>query len=606
MQKTPDFMPAYQAKLPRTDHVLSHDLTFTSCSGHLNPVFHTILSPGDTVKLGMEYEIRTMPLEAAAFEDFAVHVEYFFVPMQLLLQTFDTAYFGITDNFSSLFAGALPLNSLPVLDFTDIVTELASKRGMPAMVYPELAVPVESIGQSALRLFDLLGYCPIGISGATDSGNGVFYNPNVFPYPVLAYNCIYQNYYRLDARENFDQTTFNWDKFYSQSAAVDHTDYPITNFYMKYRPLDSDYFTDVKVSPLVDVLNLNRKNLLHPANQYLTRNKLGSTVNVLTSGSQGLPQPPLGTNTTDPSQFIQTQFGFRSYQSPNPLFNGSDISTANIRAMFASEKLWSITGRAKKTYDDQTLAHFGFKVPHDVKHNITCFGHDVNYIHVGEVISTASTTQAPLGEIAGKGYGRQTSKRHTFQAPCHGVVMTIFSIVPKRNYEAGILKHNNVASVWDLYVPEYDHLGMQPLYVFETEYLDQGNNIAADIVGWQYRYEQWKRRYNRVTGAFKNFTGTLKGWIPSYTPYNGNMYTMQKSGKHSNLPNTDSYTQFINLPLDTNQLFLGQVPNQWSTSFEGATEWAKIYDNDPFVVHSTIDCILVSTMSDYSLPRLDG
>ena len=40
-----------------------------------------------------------------------------------------------------------------------------------------------------------------------------------------------------------------------------------------------------------------------------------------------------------------------------------DIRYANIRAMFANEKLWSITGRAKKHYDDQTLAHFGFEVP---------------------------------------------------------------------------------------------------------------------------------------------------------------------------------------------------------------------------------------------------
>ena len=39
--------------------------------------------------------------------------------------------------------------------------------------------------------------------------------------------------------------------------------------------------------------------------------------------------------------------------------------------MFAVEKLLRITGRARKDYDSQVLAHLGFKVPHDVKHELT-------------------------------------------------------------------------------------------------------------------------------------------------------------------------------------------------------------------------------------------
>ena len=42
-------------------------------------------------------------------------------------------------------------------------------------------------------------------------------------------------------------------------------------------------------------------------------------------------------------------------------------STA-IRQMFANEKkLAMITGRTKKNYDSQVLAHYGVNVPHDVK-----------------------------------------------------------------------------------------------------------------------------------------------------------------------------------------------------------------------------------------------
>ena len=38
-----------------------------------------------------------------------------------------------------------------------------------------------------------------------------------------------------------------------------------------------------------------------------------------------------------------------------------------IRQLFANEKLAMITGRTKKNYDSQVLAHYGVSVPHDVK-----------------------------------------------------------------------------------------------------------------------------------------------------------------------------------------------------------------------------------------------
>ena len=89
-----------------------------------------------------------------------------------------------------------------------------------------------------------------------------------------------------------------------------------------------------------------------------------------------------------------------------------------------------ITGRTKKTYDAQVLAHYGVEVPHDVKHDITLIGHDTYPIHVGEVTSLAATNDASLGDLAGKGWAQSPNdvKKHKFTAPCHGVIMTIFSV----------------------------------------------------------------------------------------------------------------------------------------------------------------------------------
>lgn len=623
MQKTPDFMPEFRANLPRTGHSLSHDFHFTATTAHLNPIFHTIVSPGDKVKLGFDFNLRTMPLDSAAFASITTHTEYFFVPFSLLFQPFDSVYYGVGDQWSSLFPSNSIKRNFPVYDFNSAVSTLRNNRS--SLVPNALNnVTAESIGQSAIRLFDFLGYCPLGISHADSEGTS-YYLQNVFPYPLLAYHCIYQNYYRLDARESFDAKSFNWDNWFGSVTVPVGSYDPLKYCVMHYRPLDNDYFTDVKVSPIVDVLNLSSKSSLDVAKSWLSRedyqNASGVNHPVIGSGSIGQANSIYGftgETVNNPSNSIVTKFGFNSNSSIKSQVSGSDvlsipngidINTANIRALFANEKLWSITGRAKKDYDSQTLAHFGFTVPHDVKHEISCFGHDQSKIYIGEVISVSDTATAPLGEIAGKGYGQQNSQLHDFVAPCHGVIMAIFSVVIDRNYEAGIFKHNVLVNVSDLYQPEYDHLGMQPLFGFETNYYDYPSALSggdpANVLGWQYRYEQWKRRYNRVSGAFRNGTGTLKSWCPTYVPYQGNNIGLGQT-KPGNQSNTESYKNFQNFPTDGNQIFLANYPSSWSSSFESYLGWSHIYDFDPFVVSGHIKCTLISSMSDYSLPRLDA
>ena len=82
--------------------------------------------------------------------------------------------------FSSAFANS-PTRILPVVDMSQQFLNMYSKRGQPCAYYPETGYPVESYGQSCIRFFDLMGFCPVGIA-TTDSNGGNYYNPNVFPY----------------------------------------------------------------------------------------------------------------------------------------------------------------------------------------------------------------------------------------------------------------------------------------------------------------------------------------------------------------------------------------------------------------------------------------
>ena len=620
-----DEMPQYRARLSRTTHDLSHKFGFTATVAHLLPVFHDFLQAGETVELGFNYNLRTQPLASAAMVDIKSHVEYFFVPAFLLYEPFGQMFYDLNDQHSSNFP--MPdqfqkiQTDLPVLDFADFLTEMQSN--------DSLVVGFEEWLCHAYRLFDMLGYnnTHMNQTGVTDN-----WNPNVFPYPILAYNCIYQYYYRLDSRERFNQFVFNWDKYYN-SPVVDKTGsfqnmtidwWDLVRLY--YRPKDSDYFTDIKVSPIVDVLNLNSKTSLVAANDWLDLSSnpqaaaLSANAGIFSAEVQalgGAGVSGLPTYGDDPSVVQSTSVLGDGYAlalhgntkgvhlNSNASINGSvlpaqqvqtphthsvpaaALSTANVRALFASEKINSITGRARKHYDDQVLAHLGYKVAHDPKHEISCFGHDRGLIHIGEVISTADTANAGLGEIAGKGYGSLQSKPHKFTAPCHGVVMAILSFVPDVTYAKTYQKCNAVTDRNSFYQPEFDSLGMQPLFGYESDITDYVNR--SRIVGWQYRYEQWKRRYNRVSKAFAG-VGNLDSWMLDFDAPHA-----------ANVANTENYEEYLHSPSELNQIMLVNYVD----SVPGADE-THVYDGDPFVIDGLVHCKKVSTMSDYSLPRLDA
>lgn len=585
--------PSFKASLPRTGHNLSHDFGFTATVAHLLPVFHDILNPGETISVSWNYDIRTMPLQQAAMTKLKVHTEYFFVPMQLLFEPFGSLYYGINDQFSSLFRTNLP-NRFPLFDWNAFNANLSQ-------IYNNSSYLGEAYGRLWYRFLDMLGLNPEIIHS---SSSGAGYQPNIFPYQLLAYNCIYQYYYRLDERERFRQDLFNIDKEYNNTLMQETTiNNLIVNGGLQYRPLEDDYFTNVHISPIVGNRNLrDTSGTLEVVNNWLSRNNLlTNNTPVLSSGSVGSQLSsalisPFDADNSEISSAVQTQFGFNRVNVGVSVGNGVDIGTANIRAMFANEKLWSITGRARKHYDDQTLAHFGFEVPHDVKHEISNFGHDITEIGIGEVISTASTDGAPLGEIAGKGYGASNNSTHKFTAPCHGVVMVIMSIVPKRSYRDTYLKVNALTSPNDLYKPEYDHLGQQPLFSYEVN-PTYGVDGAASIFGWQYRYEQYKRRYNRVSKAF-TAGASLNSWMTSYNDY----YRWQLNDVDALTEDTGRYYCF--LPTDINNIMLPQY--QTGMSEDEFNNPYLIYSNDPFVVDGRLTCNKVSTMSDYSLPRLDA
>lgn len=613
--------PTHQAQLSKSMHDLSHTFDFTSAPGMLLPLEHDVLNPGESIRCKVDLsQTRTLPLAQAAYLDLDLHVDYFFVPFDILFSNFSSFIYQVRDNFSSNFMSdgtGLPLLSMENAKLTlyHIRTTYPNPSGLNGLF--------DSYGAGAIRLLDHLGLGTLN----TDTGQGVenrFYNPNVFPYQLLAYNAIYQYYYRLDDYEKLDNSTFNVDKYFNTAIPDSTTLLNRPWFELHYRPRYMDYFNSLKNSPIVSPTNIETSPAALPlAKNWLSRESYPGEP-IITNGYQGASDNVTSSPNASPKVHrVNTNFGFQfnlATLGSATIVNGADINTANLRALFANEKLWTITGMSRKTYDAQTLAHFGFNVPTDVKHEVQKIGSHVYPLKVGEVISTAGTDNQPLATVAGKGYAYDDpSKEISFTAPCHGVFMAIYSASVRRNYCNLWQKHNAVATWQDFYQPEFDNLGMQPLFDFEAvaDVFDDGSgavNPFGVILGWQYRYEQFKRRPNRTTLAYINSApnvpkpGPFSAWSVSEEPFYGATKDVNTSLSNTGIPSDLWNWVLKESPHALDDLMAVSYDGAWHES--GDVNFmlnpSQVYSNDPLSHHAFVDYHKMSTMSAYSLPRLDG
>lgn len=276
-------------------------------------------------------------------------------------------------------------------------------------------------------------------------------------------------------------------------------------------------------------------------------------------------------------------------------------------------KIW---GRAEKTYDDQVLAHFGYKVPHDVKHQLTHLKH-VKMVVQSDPIFASGSEEYALGQVGGQASGSLTSDGDKFTAPVHGVFMCVAYAITKPRYQQTFSKLHMLSNRLDFPIPEYDKLGMQPLFGFEFNplFMHDAGEIEGGYdwtkrAGWQYRYNQFKQKYNRISLAYGMFSG-YSSLTPRVNPYRPWVLSRDAFDLDRNRA-TDFAKPFDDYGLRPRALF--ETPHALDTvmvtEYNGA--WADIYfsqpnsmfDTDPIILEYLCDCKKVSWMSETGEPDL--
>jgi len=622
--------PKYQARLPKTGFDVGRDIYFTSSIGMMLPIYHDILNQGESINFKIDMNTILQPLKRPVQMHLRQKVDLFFVPMQMICTYFGQHFYQTNDLVTSLLSKG-KLNSLPTIDFQQYFEDnFTTFDDLNSSQTGELAYDTsfDVSGKSAYRLLMHLGYnANIVFTNFVNHDFAIdyapkdkwsspinSYQPDVFPAALLAYQAIYHNYYRLDDRFERNVKDYNIDYYTGDVSSI-----PAGLFQLRYHARIKDYFTSLKVSPIYSSLNLSDEPRssynLNLINNYL--DGYGTRI----GDANGNAAVALDTISNKDFTEFTTQAGIR-------------ISTGVIRSLFAVEKLNRILGRAKKDYDSQTLAHLGFKVPRDVKHEITFIGSIDGGIGVKTIESLANTVNgdngAELGERAGSGSGSLHSTHPLkFTAPCHGVLMAIYYAVPETSYTLGfnMEKINSLTSRLDFYQPEFDKLGMQPLFSYEGLFnyfpLDGGAFFSPSrSLGWQYRYEQYKRKYDVHTVAFyrpeNSYSPLYNSWSPwvlGARPYDS--FNTVRDEDQQVLDISPSPASFLVSPTYLNDLFVQsynpfiglrttryELPSEDSVANFCTKPWL-IFQTDPFMHAARIDCIKVSTMSTFGEPELD-
>lgn len=634
IMSNPISMLRHKANLSRTGFDVSQSFAFTASTGMILPVYSDFLNSGETIYATTDLFARTQPLVTPAMADVDIYIDWFFVPMTMLFTGWGQIRYQTSDFISSYYnsnslsepdvpgANIVPNNStsyFPLFNMSSLQTEYSSddmvtlrSYNASTSLYGAIYLPTtlfESSIKSTYRLLDCLGFNPRNVFPSSTSSTPPSGNPNVFPWKALAYQCIYQNYFRNDDFEQRNILTYNVDYWFKGSYNNPYTlsnrkisdfSQPTTASYynsnspfiLRYCDYRKDYFTSIKPSPILSGLNVltnsNSQSVLMSVRNFLDSSSFGSATN--SSSGTSIQTSNLNTPVTQ----VQSPV-------PNPSSSGYRNTTGNLRSLFAIEKLLRITGRAAKDYDSQVLAHLGFEVPHDVKHDITHLHSSHGVLHIGEVISTSDTfngsSGSALGELAGKGYvSIHDNHKIKFTAPVDGCLMATFRAVPRFRVDEAFDRQNAVAQRTDLYIPEFDKLGMQPLYSYEYA---RGAMNTAGTLGWKLRYSQFKEKYDRVSSAFSSNTrnqgiNQYSSWVLTYRPFGGT-------------PSTDINTAVVYLkcpPTSLNNIMA--VPYQTTVSDPStflANPFTEFY-TDPFICDFRANVKKVSTMSRTGEPDM--
>lgn len=590
---------------------LSRKNAFTAKLGELLPVACIECIPGDRIKGRIQHFTRTMPVHTAAFTRMREYFDWFFVPTNLLWNKFNTFVTQMVDNNQH----ATSINSAQTLTGQH-----------PYFTCNQLANYVASIssGENSYNIFNfnraqltakLLHY--LGYGDFTDSAtNGIAQsfriNANLNPFPLLAYQKIYQDFFRNSQWENAYAPAFNIDYM---SGASNGLNIPVSDvassrttenmFDLRYSNWNKDLFMGlmpnsqygdaasifIGAGSPADVTSFD--NFILRTTQDVPSQTSGvSDVRMLKetgstgySGTLGWHNPStdlnydalLSLDSTSVNR-LRTALGLTSGSSASSAF-----SILALRQAEALQKWQEITQSQQQDYKNQIEAHFGVSPSDALSERCKYIDGSVSNLDISEVTNT-NITGDNVADIAGKGVGAGDGSIN-FSTDVHGYLICIYHCTPLLDYAIDGIKRTNLKTMaTDYAIPEFDKTGMVSVPLIELTNSTANPTFTAQLLGYAPRYYDYKTAIDEVHGAFYNGTDDLTSWV---APVDTSYITKYIEAMHGNGASLSYQWMKIN-PAILNPIFAQVVDSSVNT--------------DQLLINSSFDLTAVRNLDRNGLP----
>lgn len=586
---------------------------FTAKVGELLPVYWDISMPGDKYKFSVEYFTRTQPVETSAYTRLREYFDFYAVPLRLLWKSAPSVLTQMQD-INQIQALSMDKNLtlgtyLPSLTLNVFSGVLSSLNGLSTTPGNSSSL-LNSFGFFRSDLaFKLLSYLGYGNFVKTPPAEGsrwwstvvlnktssnytqqYIQNNYVNLFPLLAYQKIYQDFFRWSQWENANPSSYNVDYFSGVSPSLvpslpsSGSDYwkSDTMFDLKYCNWNKDMlmgvlpnsqFGDVAV---IDISNAGDSSVV------LGSGNSNSKVGTPSAVTNPLAQVPL--------YALQA-----SVDSPVPAKSTLRVDLGSLKSQFtvlalrqaeALQRWKEISQSGDSDYREQIRKHFGVNVPQTLSNMCTYIGGISRNLDISEVVNNNLAAEGDTAVIAGKGVGAGNGS-FTYTTNEHCVVMCIYHAVPLLDYiitgQDGQLLVTDAES---LPIPEFDNIGMETLpmtQIFNSSLATAFNLFNA---GYNPRYFNWKTKLDVINGAF---TTTLKSWVSPVTE------SLLSGWAQFGGSTPDSVTKVA-----LNYKFFKVNPSVLDPIF--GVKATSAWDTDQLLVNSYIGCYVVRNLSRDGVP----
>lgn len=586
---------------------------FTAKAGELLPVYWDISMPGDKYKFSVEYFTRTQPVETSAYTRLREYFDFYAVPLRLLWKSAPAVLTQMQD-VNQLQALSLTeglslgsyLPSFTLSRFTSVLNCLnggSNAPGSPSALLNEFGFNRADL---AFKLFSYLGYGNVWSSDFSSSnrwwstalkGGGSYtqqyiQDSYVNLLPLLAYQKIYQDFFRWSQWENTNPSSYNVDYYTGVSpllvsslpeASADYWKSP-TMFDLRYCNWNKDMLMGVLPnSQFGDIAVLDVQNSGKPDVVLGLGNK-NSTVGLASTVTSSTAVVPLFALKASNTNVLPGGSTLRVDLSSLK----SQFSVLALRQAEALQRWKEISQSGDSDYREQIRKHFGVNLPQALSNMCTYIGGISRNLDISEVINNNLAADGDTAVIAGKGVGAGNGS-FAYTTNEHCVVMCIYHAVPLLDYTiTGQDGQLLVTDAESLPIPEFDNIGMETLPMTQIFNSPKASIVNLFNAGYNPRYFNWKTKLDVINGAF---TTTLKSWVSPVTEslLSGWFGFGYKEG------DVNSQNKVV-----LNYKFFKVNPSVLDSIFGIAAD--STWDTDQLLVNSYIGCYVARNLSRDGVP----